>query len=56
MGYSRGTLNYLERISLSDPTHMISMVDLVVINTETLHIDSRFSFEKDVTELSCMNP
>ena len=28
MRYSRRTSNYLKRISLSDPTHIMSMVDL----------------------------
>ena len=39
------TLNYLERIELSDPTHMMSMVDLVAINVETLRIDRECSLE-----------
>ena len=55
MGYSRGTSNYPERISLSDPTDMISMVDHVAINMETLSIDSRSSSEKEFTELIHMN-
>ena len=38
--YSRGTSNYLERITLSDPTHMKSMTDLVAIDVEILRIDS----------------
>ena len=33
-------LNYLERIALSDPTHMMSMVDPMAIRVETLKIDS----------------
>ena len=56
MGYSRRTSNYLERISLSDLTHMMSMADLVVIGVETLRIDSRCSLEKEFTELIRMNP
>ena len=46
MGYSRETSNYLEIIVLFDLTHMMSMVDLVVISVETLKIDSGFSLEK----------
>ena len=46
--------NYLERIVLSDPTHMMSMVDLVTIWAETLWLDSGCSFEKDFTKLICM--
>ena len=34
------TSNYLERIELSDLTHMMSMVDLVVIGVENPMIDS----------------
>ena len=41
MGYSRRILNYLERIVLFDPTHLMSMANLVIISVETLHIDSR---------------
>ena len=40
MGYSRRTSNYLERLRLVDPTHMMSMSDLVAIGVETLMIDS----------------
>ena len=56
MGCSRGILNYLERITLSDPTHMLSMADYVAIDVETLRIDSGRSLEKEFTELICMNP
>ena len=56
MGYSRGTLIYLERIALSNPTHMMSMVDLVAIDIETLMIDSGCSSEKEFTKLIRMNP
>ena len=55
MGYSRGTLNYLERIVQSDPTHMISMTDLVTINVEILRIDSELYLEKEFIELICTN-
>ena len=56
MGYSRGTSNYPERIVLFDPTHMMSMADLIAIGVETLRIDSGCSLEKEFIELICMNP
>ena len=56
MGYSRRTSNYLERITLSDLTHMKSMADPVAIGVETLRIDSGCSLEKEFTELIRMNP
>ena len=56
MGYSRRTSNYLERISLSNLTHMMSMANLIVIGVETLRIDSGCSLEKEFTELIRMNP
>ena len=56
MGYSRRTSNYLERISLSNVTHMMSMADHIAIGVETLRIDSECSLEKEFTELIHMNP
>ena len=56
MGYSRRTSNYSEIITLSNPTHMMSMVDLVAISVETLRIDNELSLEKELTKLICMNP
>ena len=59
MGYSRRTSNYPEKITLSNPTHMMSMTNLVTIGVETLRIlriDSRCSLEKEFTELIGMNP
>ena len=56
MGYSRRTSNYPERIALSNPSHMMSMVDHIAIDVETLKIDSGCSLEKEFTELICMNP
>ena len=55
VGYSRRTSNYPKRITLSNPTRMISMVDHVTIGVETLRIDSRGSLEKEVTALICIN-
>ena len=40
------TSNYIERIALFNPTHMMIMADLVAIDVETLKIDSRCSLEK----------
>ena len=56
MGYLRRTLNYLERIILFNPTHMISMADPTPIGVETLRTDSGCSLEKEFTELIHMNP
>ena len=56
MGYSRRTSNYLERITLSDPSHMMSMADPIAIGVETLRIDSGCSLEKEFTELIRINP
>ena len=56
MRYSRRTLNYPKRISLSDLTHMMSMADHVAVSVETLKMDSGCSLEKEFTELICMNP
>ena len=43
------TSNYSKRLTLFDLTHMMSVVDLVAINIETLEIDSRYSLEKEFT-------
>ena len=56
MGYSKRILNYLKRITLSDPTQMTGMVDLVVIRVETLRIDSGCSLEKEFNKLIYLNP
>ena len=56
MGYSRRTSNYLERITISDSTHMMSMVDPVAIDVETLEIDCGCSLEIELTEYISMNP
>ena len=55
MRNSRNISNYLERITLYDPIHMMSKVDPVVISVETLRIDSVCSLEKEFIELICMN-
>ena len=56
MGYSRSTSNYLERKTLSNPTHMTSMADPIDIGIEKLRIDNGCSLEKEFTELIRMNP
>ena len=56
MGYLRRTSNYLERIILSNPSHMMSIADPIAIVVETLRIDSGCSLEKEFTELIRMNP
>ena len=56
MRCSRATSNYLERIILLDPTHMMSMVDLMAINIEIPRIDSPYSLEKEFIELIHINP
>ena len=50
------TSNYPERITLSNPTHMMSMVDPIAIVMETLRIDGGRSLEKEFTKLIRMNP
>ena len=55
MGYSRRTSNYPKGITLSNLTHMMSIVDHVAIGVETPRIDSGCSLEKDFTEFFCMN-
>ena len=55
MRYSINISIYPERIALSDPTHMMSMTNLVSISLETLRIDSGCSLEKEFTELIRVN-
>ena len=56
MRYSKRTSNYLKRIALSNPTHIMSMADAIAIGVETVRIDSGCSLEKEFTELIHMNP
>ena len=56
MGYTKKTSNYSERIVLSTPTHMMSIVDLIAIIAETPKIDSGFSLDKEFSKLIYMNP
>ena len=56
MRYSRRTSNYLERITLYDLNHMMSMANLVTIGVEILKIDNGYSLEKKFSELICRNP
>ena len=50
------TSNYLEIITLSNPNHLMIMVDHVSIGVQVLRIDSGCSSEKEFTELIHMNP
>ena len=56
MGYLTRILNYPERVTLYDPTHVMSMVDSTIIGVETPRIDSWCSLEKNFIELICINP
>ena len=56
MGYSRRTSNYPKRIALSNLNHIMTMVDPIAIDVETLRIDSECSLEKEFTELIRTNP
>ena len=56
MGYSRRTLNYPKRITLSNLTRMMSMADLIAINVETLRIYGGCSLEKEFIKLIHTNP
>ena len=56
MRYLRRTLNYPERVSLYDLTHMMSTIDLETIGVEAPRIDNVCSLEKYLTELIHMNP
>ena len=40
------TFNYLEKISLSDPTHMMNVADLIACDVETPRIDGGYSIKK----------
>ena len=48
MGYSRGTLNYPKLIAPSNPTHIMSMANLIVIGVKTLRIDKWVLFRERV--------
>ena len=56
MRYSKRASNYPKRIDLSNPTHMMSMTNHVVIGVETLRIDSGCSLEKEFNELIRTKP
>ena len=55
MRYAIRTFNYLKRITLSNPTHMMSIIDLVAISIETSRKDSGCFLEKELIELIRMN-
>ena len=46
MGYSKRTVNYLERIALYNMTDMMSMAELVAINVKTLRINMGAFYRK----------
>ena len=48
--------NYPERITLSNLTRIMSMVDIVAIDVETPRIDNGCSLEKEFKEFISMNP
>ena len=50
MGYLRNISNYLKRIILSSPTHMMSMTDQITIGVYILKIDSRCYLENEFTK------
>ena len=53
----KNKLNYLERITLSNLTHKMSIVDLMDINMETPWIDSECSLEeKNFNKMIYINP
>ena len=56
MGYLRRTSNYPKRIALSNPSHIMSMADLIAIGLEILRIDRGCFLEKEFTELIRMTP
>ena len=56
MGYLGKKSNYLERITLFDPTHMMSMANLMAISVKTSRTNSGCSLEKEFTELIHINP
>ena len=56
MGYSRRTSNYMKRVAVCDPAHMMRITDLVAIDVETPMINSGCSLEKELTELIHTNP
>ena len=55
MRYLRRTSNYLEIIVLSNPTHIMTMIDHVVIGVEIPRIDSGYSLEKEFIKFIRMN-
>ena len=43
--------NRLKRIFLSNPTHIMSVIDLMVINVKAPRIDGSFSSKKEFSKL-----
>ena len=55
MRYLGRTSNYLEKITLYDRTHVMSIADHVAICVDTPMIHSKCSLEKEFIELIHMN-
>ena len=55
MGYLKRTSNYLERITLFDPTYKMNVTDHVAIGVKTLRIYTGCSLEKEFIELIRIN-
>ena len=56
MGYLRRTSNHPERITLSNPTHSVSMTNPLAIGVETSKIYSGCSLEQEFIKYIHMNP
>ena len=56
MRYSRKISNYLKRITLFAPTHVMSLADPIAISVVISRMDCECSYEKEFTKLICMNP
>ena len=53
---SEKDIKYWNKLILSNLTHLMSMVDLLVICVETPRMENRCSLEKELIELIYMNP
>ena len=55
MGYLKRTSNYLEGITLFDPTYKMSVTNHVAVGVNTLRIYTGCSLEKEFIELIRIN-
>ena len=53
-GIFKKDIEISQKIILSNPTHMMSMVDLMAISIETLKLDYKYFLEKFFSKLICM--